>query len=157
MSLQEASSYDPLARTAPFGTPFQRRRHARVNTRLRVEYRITGEPAVPEVPAARLARPGAQVRQSVATSVSGGGLLVSTGERLPVGTRLAMTVYVPAATLAGGLMPIACEARVVWTDIVSVERPDEYQCGVEFVTIDERDRQRLVAFIHATEATATVV
>ncbi|HEX7126698.1 MAG TPA: PilZ domain-containing protein [Thermodesulfobacteriota bacterium] len=156
MSLQEASSHDHLAQPERRGTPFQRRRHARVSASLRVEYRIAAEPAVPEVPAARLARPGARVRESVATSVSGGGLLVSTGERLPVGTKLAMTVYVPAATLAAVLIPIACEARVVWTDIVSVERPDEYHCGVEFVTLDERDRQRLVAFIQATEATATV-
>ena len=156
MSFQEARSHDRFTQPDRWGAPFQRRRHARVNATLRVEYRIAGEPAVPRIPAARLARPSARVRETVATSVSGGGLLVETGERLPVGTRLAITVYVPGVTLTAGLVPIPCEARVVWTDIVSVDRPDEYRCGVEFLTLEERDRQRVVAFIHATEATATV-
>ncbi len=139
-----------------WGSPFQRRRHARVLATLRVEYRIVGEPAAPQVPAARLARPGALVRKTVTTSVSSSGLLVESGERLPVGTRLAMTVYVPGAALTATLVPILCEARVVWTDIVSEARPDEYRCGVEFLTIDETDRRRLVAFVQAVEATATV-
>lgn len=139
-----------------WGAPFQRRRYARVSTALRVDYRIVAEPAAPEVPAARLARPGPHVRQSVATSVSGGGLLVETGERLPVGTRLALTILVPGATLTASLVPLPCEARVVWTDIVSDARPDEYHCGVEFLKIDESDRRRLAAFIHALEATESV-
>lgn len=145
-----------LAPPDRWGSPFQRRRHARVTTCLRVEYRIVAEPAPPDVPAARLARPGPRIRRTVATSVSGGGLLVQTGERLPVGTRLALTIFLPGATLTASLTPLPCEARVVWTDITSEDRPDEYQCGVEFLKIDEADRERLVAFIQALEATEAV-
>lgn len=146
----------PIVEPGRWGAPFQRRRHARISVTLRAEYRIVGEPAVPQVPAARLARPGSRLRQTTATSVSTGGLRLESGERLPVGTRLALTVFVRGVTLAARLEPVACEARVVWTDIVSDERPDEYRCGVEFLDIAEPALKRLTAFIQAVEAAAAV-
>jgi c-di-GMP-binding flagellar brake protein YcgR len=146
-----------LAQPGRWDAPFQRRRHARVTVTVPVEYRITAEPAVPPVPAAAPARPGPRTRRTVATSVGGGGLLVETGERLPVGTRLAVTVYLPASSLLAQPEPVACEARVVWTDIVSEDEPDRYHCGVEFLDIAAEGRARVVAFTQRHEATAAVL
>jgi c-di-GMP-binding flagellar brake protein YcgR len=143
-----------LAQPGRWDAPFQRRRHARVAVTVPVEYRITAEPAVPPVPAAAPARPGPRTRRTVATSVGGGGLLVETGERLPVGTRLAVTVYLPASSLLAQPEPVAC---VVWTDIVSEDEPDRYRCGVEFLDIAAEGRARVVAFTQRHEATAAVL
>ena len=146
----------PQRSAARAGSLFHGRRSQRVTAGVRVDYRVVGEPAVPPVPAAAPCRPGPRVRQAFATQVGGGGLLVETGERLLPGTRLSMTVYLPAPTLGADLIPLSCEARVVWTDIVSIEEADHYHCGVEFLEMDGEARAHLNAFIRACEATAGV-
>jgi c-di-GMP-binding flagellar brake protein YcgR len=146
-----------LTRPGQWGAPFQRRRHARVAATVPVEYRITAEPAVPAVPAAAPVRPGPRARRTVATSVGGGGLLVETGERIPVGTRLALTVQLPGPSLVAGPVTVACEARVVWTDIVSEEEPDRYRCGVEFFDIAPEARARVIAYTQSREAVAALL
>ncbi len=131
-------------------THFHRRKYPRVNVTLPVEYRVVGEPAAPKVPAAAPARPGPRLRKTHAKTLGGGGLLVETSERLPVGTRLALTLYLPDVVAAGaGIVEIPCEVRVVWTDILSELAPDEYKCGVEFLEIAPENREKIHEFIRA--------
>lgn len=132
-------------------TYFHRRRYPRINVTLPVEYRIVAEPALPKVPAAA-ARPSARGRQTHARSLGTGGLLIETSERLVVGTRLALTLYLPdRAPAEAGTGPVACVARVVWTDILSELRADESRCGVEFLEIGPEAREKILAFIRAHE------
>ncbi len=138
-------------------THFHRRRYPRVNVTLPVEYRVVGEPALPKVPAAAPVRPGPRLRKTRTKTLGGGGLLLEAGERLPVGTRLALTVYLPdVSSNAAGIVEIACKVRVVWVDIMSEFAPDEYKCGVEFLDIAPASREKILEFIRAHEVRVAV-
>lgn len=138
-------------------THFHRRKYPRVNVTLPIEYRVIGEPALPKVPAAAPVRPGPRLRKTHAKTLGGGGLLLEASERLPVGTRLALTVYLPNVSSPGaGIIEITCEVRVVWVDIVSELSPDEYQCGVEFLDIASTSREKIFEFIRAHQVQVAV-
>jgi c-di-GMP-binding flagellar brake protein YcgR len=139
-----------------WGAPFQRRKHARIPATLPIRYRVVAVPESPSVPPAASVRPGPRVRETVATSVGSGGLRLATGERIPVGSRLAVVFDLPTSSLNRTLVPVTVEARVVWTDIVSDDAPDTYHCGVEFLDLEPAARRSLVAFIQGCEVAEIV-
>ena len=80
------------------------------------------------------AREGVQV-QSFTVDVSGGGLLLAGPDTLPVGERLEFR-----QTLTPGVTPVTGTGRVVRVD-------SHGRRAVEFESISELDRRRLVRFI----------
>ena len=90
-------------------------------------------------------------KKSFTENVSPGGICFLVDEEIGVNTLLSLKIYLPDNRDA-----IEAKARVVWTKVssfLSVEKRKHYDLGLEFVEIDENDRQRIWQYIekHSSE------
>jgi len=109
-------------------TDFERRRHPRFPVAFPIEYWKTND---------------LKSRPSRAINVSEGGLLLHLPERLEIGQKLRLNLFIGSRP---DLNPIEALVQVVWKDIPSGEEGD-YRMGVKFVDISWRDMDELKNFL----------
>ena len=103
----------------------ERRKHPRFKVDLPLEYRVLDAP---------------QAHGGLVINASESGLLVHSTKDIPIGTKLNIAVLFPQ-----GFELADCEvfAEIVWKDTVWGENREEYQLGLRFIRILDREHQKL--------------
>lgn len=110
----------------------ERRRYIRLDTRLRITYRILPSPA-PTI--------------SETLDIGGGGIRIFLNEPMNVGTLLELEIFLPEDN-----KPIRCRGKVVWIEEFSIyqgtkEERKELEAGVEFTNIAPEDRDHIIKYV----------
>ncbi len=109
----------------------EKRSCPRLNLRIPISYkRIDSFPQEP--------------KGSLLRNISLGGLSIAAYEFLPHNLKLALDV-----PLQLGLKPLAAVSRVAWVKKASIS--DRYQAGIEFVSMDSKDKQQLQTFLNSQD------
>ena len=111
----------------------ERRRYIRLDTRLKINYRV-----LPDLPPAR---------DSESLDIGGGGIRLFLAEPLEVGTFLELEIL-----LLDEPQPIRCQGKIVWIEEFSIyqgtqEGKKESEVGVEFSDISFGDRDRIIKYV----------
>ncbi len=107
----------------------ERRGNARLVARLEVQEKNSRLPRVPLY---------------VSGNISGGGMFLITQEPYPAGTSLRVTFHLPDDDKT-----VEAAGRVVWARDEKEGSDRQPGMGIEFLEIDEQDRQRVRKFINS--------
>ena len=77
-------------------------------------------------------------------NISAGGICLIVYEDIEIGSQLKLNIYLPEQDF-----PLLAEGRVVWKDdfIVGDDNRIRFEVGIEFIKIDERDRQVIANYV----------
>ena len=78
---------------------------------------------------------------SFVENISANGICILVSENIKTDTILFLKIFLP-----DGGHPIAVEGKVLWTNVSSflvTEERKHYDVGIEFIKIDEEDRERI--------------
>ena len=111
----------------------ERRRYIRLDTRLKINYRILQQ--------------SPQSTPTETLDISGGGIRISLNEPLKVGTLLELEILFPSEKKS-----VCCQGRLVWVEEFSIyqgtkEERRELEGGVEFTTISPEDQDRIIQYV----------
>jgi len=117
----------------------ERRKYVRLDTRLKITYNILEKEGGPQ--------------QSETRDISGGGIRLFLDDPIAEKTLLQITIQLPEDPT-----PIRCVGKVVWVESFSVlqgeKKEDQYEAGVIFTDIEQKDRDRIIKYVilgYATE------
>ena len=115
------------------GTLEERRRYVRLDTRLRINYRV-----LPQSP---------RMENSETLDVSGGGIRIFLTEPLKAGTLLELEIFFPEQAT-----PVRCQGRIVWVEEFAIyqgtrEERKDMEAGVEFSDITPQDRDHIIKHV----------
>lgn len=119
----------PTSRTKMGVLAVEKRKHPRYSVELPLDYsRVNGK----------------EIHGGIVANASEGGVLVYLPERMEIGAVLRIEIlYVKGLELD----TIKAIAKVVWSDLASMEGRGEYRYGLQFQYIDEEDFGRLVTLL----------
>lgn len=111
----------------------ERRRYVRLDTRLKINYRILQQPPL--------------VTTSETVDIGGGGIRIFLTEPLKTGTLLELEIFLPEER-----DPIRCQGKLVWVEEFSIyhgsrETRQELEGGVEFTSIRPQDQDRIIKHV----------
>lgn len=77
-------------------------------------------------------------------NLSAGGLCITIYDDIGVGSRLTLKIYLP-----GESSPVVVIGKIVWKDefIISSDPQKRFEVGVEFVNIDDADRDKIYQYV----------
>ncbi len=110
---------------------FERRRHPRFTVDLPLEYYRIDAPAM---------------QTGKAVNASEGGLLLYFTERMEIGQRLHIKLYL---TTGSELNVTECLVEIVWVDLYMGEEWGDWRAGVKFVDISQGDLDKLRKFLRS--------
>ena len=110
--------------------PVERRRFPRLIASVDVEYSIL--------------RKGTLQEQAVTKNISAGGICLIVYEKIEPGTFLALKILLSSINYI-----IEAKAKVIWSSYFTVgpDGRDRYDLGIEFVEINESDRQKISQYV----------
>ncbi len=103
----------------------ERRKHSRFKVDLPLEYRVLDAP---------------QAHGGLVINASESGLLVHSTKDIPVGTKLNIAVLYPQGF---ELANFEVFAEIIWKDTIWRENHEEYQLGLKFIRILDKEHQKL--------------
>ena len=111
----------------------ERRQYIRLDTRLKIYYRILQHSPVPT--------------STETLDISGGGIRIFLNEPLKIETPLEMEIFLPNDT-----KPIRCQGKLVWVEEFSIyqgakEERKELEGGVEFTHITPDEQNRIIQYV----------
>ena len=111
----------------------ERRRYVRLDTRLRINYRV-----LPQSPTRE---------NSETLDIGGGGIRIFLTAPLKVGTLLELEIFLPEEAT-----PVRCQGKVVWVEEFAIyqgtrEERKDVEAGVEFSDIAPQDRDRIIKYV----------
>ena len=111
----------------------ERRRYVRLDTRLKIHYRILQVSPTPT--------------STETLDISGGGIRIFLNEPLKVGTLLELEIFLP-----NDAKPIRCQGKLVWVEEFSIyqgakEERKELEGGVEFTHITPEGQDSIIQYV----------
>jgi len=105
----------------------ERRQFPRLVASANVEYTLVKEKLLPE-------------NKSILKNISSGGICLIVYEKVAIGSHLSLKIY-----LSDINREITATGKVIWSSPFSIssDNRQRYDLGIEFVEIDESDRQQL--------------
>ncbi len=110
------------------GVPLERRKHPRVDVDLPIRYKIDASTN----------------RNGRAMNLSEGGMLIHSLHQMEIGQRLKSKLIF---LFRSEVVAIEAEAEVVWKEIYSNRAWGDHRCGVRFLDVSARDKNRLKDFL----------
>ncbi len=117
---------------------FERRKFPRLNETAFVLYRLKSDASD-------------EFNKAFTENISGGGLMFEMENHMPLGAKLELEMYQPIKRSKTMIFSIATLAEIIW--IKDIEKnnfekgENKYQIGVEFLKIDEKERQKIVKYV----------
>lgn len=111
----------------------ERRRYIRLDTHLKINYRILQQSPAP-TPTETL-------------DIGGGGIRLFLNEPLKVGTLLELEIFFPGESKA-----VHCQGKLVWVEEFSIyqgtkEERKELEGGIEFTNISPEEQDRIIKYV----------
>lgn len=106
----------------------ERRKHARLNLSMKVDYQISSS--------------GEEPRRAVSRDISLGGVLLLVKERMDAGTPMDLEIYLTEEETK----PIKTRAQVIWQGELGEKEEGFYHTGITFTKIKEEDKKRFADF-----------
>lgn len=78
--------------------------------------------------------------ETVTRNISATGTMVELKEQLPVGAEVKIDLNTP-----GSPNPVHCRGRVIWSTPIS--EAGKYSCGIEFINIEEDNKNTFLKFL----------
>jgi len=108
-------------------TSDERRRHIRLVTPLNVTYAVAGNDKIVKV---------------VSKDISAVGVRFETKEKIDKGSIVELTLELPKAS-----NPVHARGKLVWLKRVSLEDGSPYEAGVEFIKIEEDNKNTFLKYL----------
>lgn len=106
----------------------ERRRHARLNLSMKVDYKVTST--------------GEGQRSTLSRDMSLGGVLLLVSEKMDAGTPLELEIYLSEIDN----QPVKTRGEVIWQGELGEREEGYYHTGIAFSGIKEEDKKRFADF-----------
>lgn len=106
----------------------ERRKHARLNLSMKVDYKVSSL--------------GEEPKSTISRDISLGGVLLLVKERMDTGTPLELDIYLTEEETK----PIKTKAQVIWQGELGEKAEGFYHTGISFSEIKEKDKKRFADF-----------
>lgn len=106
----------------------EKRKFIRFNISLKTTYILQREPKVEKM--------------GITKDVSAGGVQLLTEEKLNVGDKMGLKFFIPEA-----LNPAHLNGIVLWSKLVSTGTKSSYSAGIEFIDIEEDNKNTFLKFL----------
>jgi len=106
----------------------EKRNFIRFDIPLKVHYTVQGDPKI--------------VKTGITKDVSAGGVQLLTEEKIDIGNKIDLTVFIPEA-----LNPVHLAGIAVWVKEIRSEEKSRYCTGIEFTKIEEDNKNTFLKFL----------